>query len=275
MTVKVAIAVLALGLAGAAYAQDYKPPAKRVAPTDGLVAQVKPVGETPKMANGKPDFTAQWGPGPADAPYAEFGSRGLEFFEPDQAAFQRASHWNRPIYKPEHWEKVYNLDYGRVEGDPAFHCQPRGVPRLHMPGKIVMTPTQMVTQNGGVTRYIPLDGRKRDEGDSDYELYNGWGLGHWEDDVLVVESTGFNDLTWLSWHGYFHSNRMTVTERFWRKGDVLYYRFVVNDPEVLAQPWESETFLRRANRNPLARVEETAPCKEMDAKELFDPYYRG
>src|SRR5262245_56962872 len=173
-------------------AEDWKPPAKRISPTEGLIAQMKPVGETPKMADGHPDLSGFWGGGSVDAPYTQFGSRGLQYFEPDQAAMQRGNNWNRPIYKPELWEKIYSTDYGLVTGDPAFHCAKRGVPRMGMAGHILATPKEIVLNYGGDTRFVPLDGRKRDPQDSDYEFSMGWPLAHWDGETLVIESTGFN-----------------------------------------------------------------------------------
>src|SRR3546814_10180973 len=38
--------------------------------------------------------------------------------------------------------------------------------------------------------------------------------GVWEDDVLVVTTTGQNELSWLDRAGNHHSNQLKVTERF-------------------------------------------------------------
>ena len=65
------------------------------------------------------------------------------------------------------------------------------------------------------------------------------GLAHWDGDTLVIESVGFNDVSWLGWEGYFHTDKMEVTERFTRNGDLLFYNFTVNDPDVLMEPWNS------------------------------------
>jgi hypothetical protein len=67
---------------------------------------------------------------------------------------------------------------------------------------------------------------------------------------------------------------MEVTERFTRNGDLLYYNFTVNDPDVLMEPWTSYTYVRRLNPNP-ARQDEAPPCDERDIGLLADPYLRG
>src|SRR4030095_6436304 len=44
---------------------------------------------------------------------------------------------NRPLYKPEFWDKVQDLDRNTNTMDPIFKCQPYGVPRVGPPTKIV------------------------------------------------------------------------------------------------------------------------------------------
>ena len=100
------------------------------------------------------------------------------------------------------------------------------------------------------------------------------GLAHWEGDTLVVESVGFGDTTWLGWEGYFHTDKMEVTERFTRQGDLLYYNFTVTDPDVLMEPWTSYTYVRRLGAGAV-RQDEAPDCEERDLNLLADPYLRG
>jgi hypothetical protein len=188
---------------------------------------------------------------------------------------QRGVAWNKPIYKPEFWEKVRSLDFSMVDVDPAFRCLPPGVPRQTAPQKIVQTAKEIVLYNGTSTRFVPVDGRERDPMDSDYSSWSGVPLGHWEGDTLVVESVGFTDESWLQWQGYFHTADMKVTERLRRDGNLLFYTFTVDDPEVLAEPWTSDTYVRRLNPDAKARLEEPQPCSEQDLKFIIDKYYRG
>src|SRR5712691_2649651 len=68
---------------------------------------------------------------------------------------------------------------------------------------------------------------------------------------------------------------MKVTERLRRDGDLLFYTFTVDDPNVLAEPWTQDTYVRRLNADPKARVDEAQPCIEQDLKFIVDKYYRG
>ena len=56
--------------------------------------------------------------------------------------------------------------------------------------------------------------------------------GHWEGDVLVVETTNIHPLQPYS------SADMKVTERFSRmREDAVLYEFMVDDPSTYAEPW--------------------------------------
>ena len=238
--------------------------------------QQTPRGETPRDAEGHPDLSGTWGaafPNPIGVP----GLRRDGAFEADQSAMQRGAQWNKPIYKPEYWEKVRQLDYGKADVDPAYGCyKPVGVPRQNVPARIVQKNKEIWLLNNveNGLRIIPLDGRKREEEDDQYSTFNGMGLARWEGDTLVIESVGFNDISWLGWEGYFHSDKMEVTERFLRQGDLLFYNFTVSDPEVLMEPWTSYTYVRRIAPNP-ARLGEAPQCDERDLKLLADPFLRG
>ena len=254
----------------------YRPVAKRVSPQDGIVTQLQSSAPTPRDAAGHPDLSGNWGanfPSPLGAP----GLRGRGLFEPDQTVMQRAAQWNKPLYKPEYREKVRSLDFSKVDVDPAYGCEhPLGVPRQNVPARIVQKDNQIWLLNSveNALRILPLDARQRDPLDREYSTYNGMGLARWDGDTLVVESVGFNDITWLGWEGYFHTDKMEVTERFRREGDLLFYSFTVNDPDVLMEAWTSITYVRRLNPNPV-RQDEAMTCEERDADQLSDPYERG
>jgi hypothetical protein len=255
---------------------SYSSAGKRVSPQDGFAMQQKPRGDTPRDADGHPDLSGTWGaafPNPIGVP----GLRRDGAFEPDQSAMQRGAQWNKPIYKPEYWEKVRQLDYSKVDVDPAYGCyRPVGVPRQNVPGRIVQKNKEIWLLNNveNGLRILPLDGRKREEEDDQFSTYNGMGLARWEGDTLVIESVGFNNISWLGWEGYFHSDKMEVTERFLRQGDLLFYNFTVNDPEVLMEPWTSYTYVRRVAPNSV-RLDEAPQCDERDFKLLADPFLRG
>jgi len=255
---------------------SYAPAGTRVSPQDAYAMQLMPNGPTPRDADGHPDLSGNW-TGNLGNVFQVPGLRRNGAFEADQSAMQRGAQWNKPLYKPENWEKVRGLDYSKVDVDPFYGCyKPLGVPRQNVPVRIVQKDKQIWLFNNveNALRILPLDDRKRDENDYQFSSYNGMGLAHWDGDTLVVESVGFNGVSWIGWEGYFHSDKMEVTERFTRNGDLLYYNFTVTDPDVLAEPWTSYTYVRRNNPAP-ARQDEAPECSERDNDLLHDPFLRG
>jgi len=255
---------------------SYTPAGTRVSPQDAYAMQLAPAGPTPRDADGHPDLSGNW-TGNLGNVFQVPGLRRPGGFEADQSAMQRGAQWNKPLYKPEYWDKVRGLDYGKVDVDPFYGCyKPLGVPRQNVPGRIVQKDGQIWLFNGveNALRILPLGGGKRDENDDQFSTFNGMGLAHWDGDTLVIESVGFGDRTWLGWEGYFHTDKMEVTERFTRVGDLLYYNFTVTDPDALIEPWTSYTYVRRILARPL-RQDEAPECDERDMKLLADPYLRG
>jgi hypothetical protein len=164
----------------------------------------------------------------------------------------------RPVYKPEHWDKVQQLDMWTNKYDPVMTCQPLGVPREGAPRRIIQTDKDVIfiytggDAGGGYGefRIIPTDGRKHTKDPNFEYTYLGDTVGRWEGDTLVLDSVGFTDATWLGRGGFFHSGQMRVVERFTRQGDVLLYDVTVEDPEVLVEPWVLPTRMVTRNPNP-------------------------
>jgi hypothetical protein len=181
---------------------------------------------------------------------------------------------NRPLYRPEFWDKVRELDFNSNTVAPYFICQPAGVPRMGPPAKIVQTKDEVIflyPQQGASPsdfRVIPTDGRPHDPIKSQDLLYYGHAVAKWEGDTLVVDAVGFNDLTWLAQGGYFHSNEMRVIERFRREGNTLHYQATVIDPQVLLEPWVMNPRVLRLNTNKEAAIPEQNPCEERDVEHL-------
>jgi hypothetical protein len=167
----------------------------------------------------------------------------------------RFGQFGRPLYKPEHWDKVIELDMWTNKYDPVMTCQPLGVPRQGAPRRIWQTENDITflymggDAGGGYGEYriIPTDGRKHSENDKLDLTYMGVGVGRWEGDTLVVESIGFIDTTWIGRGGYFHSSEMRVVEKFRREGDAIFYDVTVEDPEVLVEPLVIPTRIMRRN----------------------------
>lgn len=144
-----------------------------------------------------------------------------------------------PKYKPEFLARVKDLGDRQVQTDTSLRCRPIGVPRIGPPGKIVQNAREVVFLyddiNGSFFRIIPTDGRGHRQGLP--SSYLGDAIGRWEQDTLVVETVNFNDETWLTDNGAFHTIGLKVIERLRRFGDTIEYQAIADDPAVLAEPW--------------------------------------
>ncbi|HYL36065.1 MAG TPA: hypothetical protein VEV17_09150 [Bryobacteraceae bacterium] len=110
---------------------------------------------------------------------------------------------------------------------------------LSEPIKIVQSPrvTVVLYEVGNLHRQIFTDGRALPK---EFELpaYLGYSAGHWERDVLVVETGGFNDKTPLDAMGHPHSEALRVTERFHRRDfGHLDVDTTLDDPKMYTKPF--------------------------------------
>jgi hypothetical protein len=222
---------------------------------------------TPRMANGKPDLSGNWGGGGMNWRYGNrrCGPTQLEGCSPQwnqtmDFEFEAPSRFgpNRPSYKPEHWDKVIALDMWTNKEDPVMTCQPLGIPRQGPPRRVIQSENDIVffysayADGGGGQaefRIMPIDGRKHDEKQMRETKYMGYTVGSWEGDTLVLDSRGFNDFTWLARGGFFHSDEMRVVERFTRQGNEILYEVTVEDPVVLVEPFVWTPRILRLNAN--------------------------
>jgi len=241
---------------------------------------------TPRLANEKPDLSGNW---TASAMNWRYGFRRCGPTQVDCSSvwnqtidfeFEAPSRYgpNRPMYKPEHWDKVQELDMWTNREDPVMTCQPLGIPRNGPPRRIVHNDDDIIFFYGqyadggggyGEYRIMPTDGRPHDPGQALQTKYMGYTIGHWEGDTLVLESIAFNDYTWLARGGFFHSDKMTVTEKLTRKGDEILYEVIVTDPEVLIEPWVMTPRVLTLNDNPDAGLlPERGNCEVYELEDI-------
>jgi hypothetical protein len=129
-----------------------------------------------------------------------------------------------------------------ISADPTFRCEPPGLPHIYGIGgysiEIMQTPVRIMIfyESIHTFRTVWMDGRKPPQ-DSD-PLWMGFSVGHWDGNDLVVDTTGFNDKTWLTGAGYPHSEALHVIERFHR-ADVKHMQLdiTIDDPKSYTEPW--------------------------------------
>jgi len=80
-------------------------------------------------------------------------------------------------------------------------------------------------------RQIFMDGRKHPADTS--PTWQGYSVGKWEGDTLVVETTNLNGKAWLNEVGEIISHAATVTERFTPiDKDTIQYDATISDPRI-------------------------------------------
>jgi hypothetical protein len=78
------------------------------------------------------------------------------------------------------------------------------------------------------------------------DTWMGYSSGKWEGETLVIDSRGFNDMTWFDRAGNHHSNALRVVERLTAaSADVLTYEATIEDSKVFTRPWTMSMNLYR------------------------------
>lgn len=183
---------------------------------DQITPHPTPAGPTPRTADGKPDLTGVW-----------YAQRTVDPGKPELLP------WAEKLLQ----ERIAN----NSKDSPGAHCLTRGVTAAGalFPYEIVQTPARLVMifeDDIPSHRTVYLDGRPHPKDPN--PNWMGHSIGHWEGDTLVVDTVGFNDLSWLLNAGHPHTEMLHVVERL-RRPDLghLEIEFTIEDPGAYAKPW--------------------------------------
>jgi hypothetical protein len=161
--------------------------------------------------------------------------------------------------------------------DPIMTCEPIGYPRVAFynayPMEFVQTKDRIVEffDFFYTHRTIYLDGRKLP--DDPEPTWYGYSVGRWDGNVLVVETIGFNDQSWLDNDGHPHSDQMRLEERFQRVDrDTIESTMTLTDPKTYTAPWRSDKKTWKLTPKSKMREDLCAPSDE-DAyrKDMREP----
>jgi hypothetical protein len=152
--------------------------------------------------------------------------------------------------------------------DPVLHCDPTGLPRMMTfigPFEIVQLPSKilMLYEHERIWRQIWMDGRALPK-DPDPSWY-GYSVGKWEGDILIIDTTGFNDKSWVDQYGDQHSDAMHLTERYHRVDrNIMHLDMTIDDPKAYTKPWVSDTRILHLKPN-YEMIEEVCVPSEMSS----------
>ena len=202
----------------------------------GAMAQ----SDIPRMANGKPDMGGVWDhPRSANLMLASNqcsnGTAGCKHVPPAAMEFTALglAKWN---------DKEGHVDW-------TARCLPWGYTRAwgtEYPVEFVQTPQRLAIlfESNNVFKVIPTDGMPVPQGADP----NWWGVsrGHWDGDALIVETKGFNAMTYLDTAEHPHGEQLQITERFQMVDRNHMTREVtLTDPEYYQKPLKYTVTLSR------------------------------
>jgi hypothetical protein len=211
--------------------------------------QVRMDAPTPRMTNGKPDFSGNWvrfrgegggagrGRGAAPAPADPTSPPVATFFElganiPGGLPF---TPWAAEVRKAR--------EAANSKDNPDALCLPMGITQFHMhgqPRKALHTPnllTLIYEANYGL-RFIHTDGRALPPQGEPQPWWYGYSVGRWEGDELVVETNNLRDDGWLDVRGSPLTDQARIVERFRRPTyGKLEIDITIEDPKAYTRPF--------------------------------------
>ena len=232
-----------------------------------LLTGAAQAAEIKRTAEGKPDLSGVWQSiGPAAQDLEPHAARK------DSPAHLGVVEGGDIPYQPWALAKKKENFAKRETADPtSAKCWMPGVPRLTytpLPFQILQSAksTTVLYEFAHAVRQIYTNGTQHPEGHIDWFL--GDSRGHWEGDTLVVDIVDFNDETWLSHAGDFHSDQLHVTERYTPiDADHIKYQATLEDPKVFTRPWSLSLVLYR-------RIEPNIQLLEYDCYTFdYERYY--
>ena len=222
----------------------------------GQTPGARPAYRAPRTSDGKPNLSgvyqaiteASWDIEAHSAAAGPVQELGASFATPGGLGIT-----DGPLpYKPEALAKKKENYANRIKLDPEIKCYLPGTPRgmyMPYPFQIIQTPTyiMIVSSYARAVRTIYMTDHKEAPADS----WMGWSNGRWEGETLVIDTTGFNDLSWFDRAGNFHSDQLHVVERITAAdADHLSYEATIEDPQTFTRPWKiALPIYRRVEKN--------------------------
>lgn len=159
----------------------------------------------------------------------------------------------------------------RAQQNLSF-CLPAGTPGIQQHGVLheyLLTPGRVtILFIDGEVRRIYTDGRAHRPLKELTASFMGDSIGHWEGDVLVVDTIGFPKGTLFQNHGLLATLNTHLVERIFLKDkDHLQIDSVMTDPEIFAKPY---VYTRGYVRSPLQMEEPQCRYVNHDTGESVD-----
>jgi hypothetical protein len=177
-----------------------------------------PTGPAPRTREGKPDLSGIW----------------INMFNPDSPPAPGLQAWAAEVMR----QRIASgsKDY------PGGYCLPSNASPITraFPYKFVQTPAILVSIHESDTpgvRQIFLDGRGHPADPN--PTWQGHSIGRWDGDTLVIDTTGYNDRSWLSLSGIPHTEKLHTVEMIRRpEYGRIEVEVTMEDPLAFTGPWK-------------------------------------
>ena len=213
---------------------------------DGSVNMTSP---TPRMVDGKPDFSGIWTTAEPNRGTGASARAGTDDKPGDPTAIT-ASRQMRDIgvdlpgglpYQPWLIPIVKQRTANDAIDDPHIRCLPDnflrayGLPHLL---KFIHTPNLLVVLNEMNAGYRQVFTDARPLPKDPTPSWQGYSSAKWSGDTLVVDTIGLRDDTWIDWNGSVLTEAAKVREQI-RRPDFGHLEIVVtvDDPRAYTKPW--------------------------------------
>ncbi len=194
---------------------------------------------------GKPDLTGLWQADMAAPGEIERIVPGAGTFAvpgDDGTTFSKYVHNVMADYKPGEVKlspAAEKLFQNQPPASAASLCLRASIPLNDVfpePKRFAQTPQlPVILYEGDIPRQIHMDGRALPV--DPQPAWNGYSIGKWEGDTLVVQTAGFNPRAPLDFSGHPRSESMRMTERLRRRDfGHLDMQVTIDDPTYYSQP---------------------------------------
>jgi hypothetical protein len=156
--------------------------------------------------------------------------------------------WVKDVMKKDNDEVLA----GKIAFTPSSSCMPAGVPGFlalagnNNPYWFLQTPKEVLIMRAADSqvRRVYLD---QPHSPNPKPTWYGESVGHYEGDMLVIDTIGLNAKTFVDAYRTPHTEKLHVVER-WRMADdrqSMEVTFTVEDPDTYNEPWSGTRRFRR------------------------------
>jgi hypothetical protein len=208
-----------------------------------------PEGPTPKLQNGKPDFSGVWA-----RPYTPDMSLQVREAKPGGYLYRDLPNMSKDqkgqVQLPftELGKKQWDA-YDAANGDYTGSCMPFGLTRsVNSPDPLqIMQNDKYVAFLWEQNTWFHIAKFTSTHNPNATPTWFGESIASWDGDTLVIDTVNFNGRTRLDTIGHPHSDKLHVIERYTRTdlGHIA-YEITIDDPVTYTKPWKNvRTFTLR------------------------------